>query len=76
MINLLDKAKAPRLTDFFSLDVEGFEDQVIKGIDFDKYNFLFFLAETKSDAITDLLKKKYVLIKKLSQHDILFKYIR
>ena len=43
LTSVLDEIKAPNLIDFFSLDVEGFEEKVIKGIDFKKYNFKFFL---------------------------------
>ena len=72
---ILDRALAPRLIDFFSLDVEGHEDKVIKGINFKKYNFKFFLIETKKKDIIQFLKEnKYKLIKKMSHHDYLFKY--
>ena len=36
LTKVLDEISAPDLIDFFSLDVEGFEHQVIKGINFDK----------------------------------------
>ena len=75
LTKILDEVSAPNLVDFFSLDVEGFEDQVIKGINFDKYNFKYFLIETKNkEVINFLVNKNYVLIKKLSYHDLLFKY--
>ncbi len=63
------------MIDFFSLDVEGFEDQVIQGINFNKYNFKFFLIETKKDEVIDFLNNNnYNLIRKLSHHDFLFEY--
>ena len=75
LTKILDEISAPNLIDFFSLDVEGFEDQVIKGINFDKYNFKYFLIETKNDEVINfLINKNYCLIKKLSYHDLLFKY--
>ena len=75
LTKVLDKISAPSLIDFFSLDVESFEDQVIKGINFDKYNFKYFLIETKNnEVISFLINKNYILIKKLSHHDYLFKY--
>ena len=75
LTKILDEVSAPNLVDFFSLDVEGFEDQVIKGINFDKYNFKFFLIETKNEEVINfLISKNYVLIKKLSYQDLLFKY--
>ena len=75
LTKVLDEISAPDLIDFFSLDVEGFEHQVIKGINFDKYNFKYFLIETKNDEVINfLINKNYSLIKKLSYHDLLFKY--
>ena len=75
LTKVLDEISAPDLIDFFSLDVEGFEHQVIKGINFDKYNFKYFLIETKNDEVINfLINKNYILIKKFSFHDLLFKY--
>ena len=75
LTKILDEVSAPKLIDFFSLDVEGFESQVIKGINFDKYNFKYFLIETRDDEIINfLLNKNYVFLKKISHHDLLFKY--
>jgi len=75
LTKILDEVRAPKLIDFFSLDVEGFEDEVLKGINFKKYNFKFFLIETKKNSIIKFVEKKnYQLIKKLSYHDYLFKY--
>jgi len=72
---ILDRSSAPHLIDFFSLDVEGYEDKVIKGINFKKYNFKFWLIETKKKKIIQFLEKNnYKLIKKMSHHDFLFKY--
>ena len=79
---LLIISEAPKLIDFFSLDVEGSELNVLKGIDFNRYNFKFLLVE-----ITDidggkyvnninnfLVNKNYVLIDNLTSYDYLFKY--
>ena len=75
LTKILDEVSAPSLIDFFSLDVEGFEYQVIKGINFDKYNFKYFLIETKNDEVINyLINKNYILIKKLSGHDLLFNH--
>ena len=75
LTKILDEISAPNLIDFFSLDVEGFEDQVIKGINFNKYNFKFLLIETTNDLVVNFLNNNnYSLIKKLSYHDLLFEY--
>lgn len=75
LTKILDEISAPNIIDFFSLDVEGFEYQVIKGINFDKYNFKYFLIETSNDEVIKfLINNNYTLVKKLSYHDLLFKY--
>ena len=75
LTKILDEISAPNLIDFFSLDVEGFEDEVIKGINFNKYNFKFLLIETTNDLVVNFLNNNnYNLIKKLSHHDLLFEY--
>ena len=75
LTKILDEISAPNLIDFFSLDVEGFEDQVIQGINFNKYNFKFLLIETTNDLVVNFLNNNnYSLIKKLSYHDLLFEY--
>ena len=77
LTKILDEISAPNLIDFFSLDTEGFEEQVIKGINFNKYNFKFLLIETSNDLVVNFLNNNnYNLIKKLSHHDLLFEYKR
>ena len=44
----LVRAKAPREIDFFSLDVEGFEEEVLKGLNFEKWAFRWVLVETRN----------------------------
>ncbi len=77
--SLLEKAKSPNLIDFFSLDVEGMELRVLKGINFEKFNFKFLLVECsnkeKFDEVSKfLISKKYLYIKKMTDWDYLFKY--
>ena len=74
---LLDASEAPNMIDFFSLDTEGYEEEILKGIDFNKYNFKFLLVECISnfDNINFFLKKKnYMFVEKLSHIDYLFKF--
>ena len=72
---LLDEASAPLKIDFLSLDVEGAELAVLKGIDFDKYEFQYILIECREIApLQDWLEKKnYQLVEKLTHHDWLFR---
>tara|TARA_S200000501_G_scaffold37338_1_gene30817 strand:- start:221 stop:853 length:633 start_codon:yes stop_codon:yes gene_type:complete len=75
LTKILDEIYAPSLIDFFSLDVEGYEYEIIKGIDFNKYNFKYFLIETSNELVISYLKQKnYRLLNKLTFHDLLFKY--
>ncbi len=76
--NLLDEAGAPTSIDLLSLDVEGSELEVLKGIDFAKNHFKFLLVETRSiEEMTKFLESRnYICIAKLSHHDYLFRYER
>jgi len=72
---ILNENKAPSVIDFFSLDVEGYEEEVLKGIDFNRYKFKFILIETSNPKIFEVLKKNnYKLLKKISSGDYLFQF--
>jgi len=72
---LLDKCKAPPLIDFFSLDVEGNELEVLKGLSHIKYRFKYIVVETSDfeNVSAFLSLKNYQYIRRLSVHDYLFK---
>ena len=74
--SLLEKANAPSVIDFISLDVEGAELEVLKGINFEQFSFKYMLIEVRDlKRVEDFLKNhSYVLEKKFSAHDYLFKY--
>jgi FkbM family methyltransferase len=75
--NLLIKNSSPKIIDFFSLDVEGFEMEVLKGVDFKKYKFRFILVEcigNFENIKKFLVRRNYVYKKKLSNIDYLFNY--
>jgi FkbM family methyltransferase len=77
--SILIESAAPELVDFFSLDVEGMEMNVLQGIDFDSYNFKFLLVEcvdqNKFEEISKfLLNKNYKHIDTLTGWDYLFKF--
>ena len=73
---LLDKEKIKKI-DLFSLDVEGFELEVLKGVDFDKMEINYILIEIQQEnykkEIERYLGEKYSLIEKLTVHDYLYK---
>jgi len=70
---VLDKHRIEHV-DLLSLDVEGYEAQVLKGIDFEKHKPKFMLIEARyRNEIDLLLRPMYEPIAELSQHDVLYK---
>ena len=60
--------------DFFSLDVEGYEIDVLGGLDLNLHRPLFILIETHNlDGVRELLGELYDVIETFSTHDYLFK---
>ncbi|NVO55032.1 FkbM family methyltransferase [Rhodobacteraceae bacterium B1Z28] len=75
---ILIDGEAPDQINFLSLDVEGAELNVLKGIDHDRFRFDYMLIECRSfDRLNDYLQSVgYKFETSLSQHDYLFKDIR
>ena len=60
--------------DLLSLDVEGFELEVLSGFDLDLFSPKYILVETSEiESVEKKLSRKYNLIDKLTYHDYLFK---
>ena len=74
--DLLAKNNAPKLIDFFSLDVEGVELEVLQGINYKEYRFKYLLIEVRNfDRINNfLIKKNYIFLNKLSKKDYLYRH--
>ena len=74
--DILNEAKAPHDIDFLSLDVEGAELEVLKGVNFEKYKFKYLLIEVRNlRRMQSFLKTyNYFLLDQFSSHDYLFKY--
>ena len=74
--SLLKEAEAPALIDFLSLDVEGAELDVLRGVDFTKYNFRYMVIECRDiDKMNAYLTEfNYSFEKKITHRDYLFKY--
>lgn len=72
---LLIDGGAPQFIDFLSLDVEGAELDVLRGVDFTRFNFRYILVECRNlDRLSCFLGDHgYALVDKLSHHDYLFK---
>ena len=75
--SLFIESQCPKIMDFLSLDTEGYEIEILKGINFNEYRFKFMLIESRNiESLDNFLKKKnYQLIDKFSKHDYLFKMI-
>jgi FkbM family methyltransferase len=71
--SLLDEAGICTV-DFFSLDVEGFELEVLKGLDLARHRPRFMLIETqRPEEVAEFLGSRYELVESLSHHDFLFR---
>lgn len=72
--SLLQDAGAPNQIDFLSLDVEGAELEVLKGVDHLAFRFKFILVECRDFAKLNayLESKGYRFVEKLSSQDYLF----
>ena len=81
MNSILLKHGAPRVIDFLSLDVEGSEIEVLKGIDFHKFVFKYICVETRSFETIEkfLASHEYEFLEKLtsgiSHSDYLFRHV-
>lgn len=73
---ILEKYKAdlPPKIDFLNLDVEGYEPQVLNGIDFNTWHIEYILVEQQYNKaeIDKILTKHYKKIGKITQHDYLW----
>lgn len=76
MTQILDSAHAPKVIDFFSLDVEGNELEVLQGIDFSRYQIQWLLVESRDiNRISNYLESfGFSLKKELAGCDFLFEY--
>jgi FkbM family methyltransferase len=72
--DLLIEAGAPKLIDFLSLDVEGVELEVLKGIDHKAFQFKLMCIETRSpERVTEYLRQfGYYHQEQISHHDHLY----
>jgi FkbM family methyltransferase len=66
------EARVGKTVDFFSLDVEGYEVPVLRGMNVDQHRPRFILVETTTlPLVLETLKGHYRLINQLSHHDYL-----
>ncbi len=73
---ILDANGSPRV-DLFSLDVEGFETEVLKGLDLSRHRPAYILVETRQiETVIQLLGGNYALLDHLSHHDYLLRAVK
>jgi FkbM family methyltransferase len=75
LASLLDEAAAPGI-DFLSLDVEGYEPEVLRGLDVRRYRPAWVLVECRTPAMRESVEAAlpgYVQVAILSHHDYLFR---
>jgi FkbM family methyltransferase len=72
---LLIEADAPRSIDLLSLDVEGAEMEVLRGVDHSRFRFKYMCIESRSkDKLVEYLGSHgYELVAQLTHHDYLFR---
>jgi FkbM family methyltransferase len=72
--SILLEAGAPARIDFLSLDVEGSEIEVLKGVDHEAFRFRYMLIECRDIARLNeyLGALRYRLVDKFNAHDYLF----
>lgn len=73
--SLLDELPAPADIDFFSLDVEGYELQVLQGLNIAKHRPKFILVEARffEEVNSFLISNHYAMLEQLSYHDYLYR---
>ena len=73
--SILLEAGAPTLIDLLSLDVEGVELEILKGVDHSRFRFRYICVESRQfDELQQyLLSQEYDYVESLSSHDYLFK---
>ena len=65
--DILLSANAPKVIDYFSLDVEGSEERIISTLDFDAYQFKCLTIERPTERVNEILfSNGYVFVKNFS----------
>lgn len=71
--SILDEVGVKNI-DFFSLDVEGYESNVLKGFDLEKYRPKYMLIEvTFRDEVEACISDYYEIAEEFSPHDVLYR---
>lgn len=74
LTSVLEEAGISEPIEFFSLDVEGYELEVLKGLDISKYRPKYILVEVPNlKEINDYMEQnQYRLVERITGHDYLY----
>ncbi len=73
---VIDQHAPNQTIDLLSLDVEGYEPQALRGLDFSRHAPRFICVEANDpESINEILKPRYEVAARLSYHDLLYKRI-
>ena len=75
--SILIEAKSPKTIDLLSIDVEGVELEILKGVDHSRFRFQYICVESRQFEVIGqyLFEQNYVYVESLSPHDYLFQGI-
>ncbi len=78
LTSILDEIHPPSI-DFLSLDIEGYEAEALKGLDFSKYRPTYMLIEhrdvARRIAVEQTINPYYALLEQLTPKDYLYKVL-
>ena len=73
LYSILKDENAPKIIDYFSLDVEGAEERVLSKFPFNEYIFNCLTIERPSKKLKEILVLNgYILIKEIPEHDAFY----
>ncbi len=73
LTSILDECQVSRI-DLLSLDVEGYEAEVLAGLDFERYQPRYMLIEVRDpERVEALILPRYERVEQMSQLDVLYR---
>ncbi len=73
LVKVLEENNAPNIIDYLSIDVEGAEERILSGFEFNKYTFRCVTIERPSQLLRTIFKRlHYILIKEIPGLDCFY----